>query len=254
MTTMFDLSGKTALVTGSARGLGNAIAEGLAEAGAAIILSDINPNSLADAAARARDKGYTVHESAFDVTDEDAVAQAFAQFDEQGISVDILVNNAGIQIRSPLVDFPVADFRKVIDTNLTSAFLVGREAGRRMVARRAGKIINIGSLTSEQARVTVAPYAAAKGGIRLLTKSMTAEWAEFNVQINAIGPGYIVTEMNKPLIENEEFDGWVKKRTPARRWGNPADLVGTAVFLASPASDFVNGQLIFVDGGIMAVY
>ncbi|AWB09189.1 gluconate 5-dehydrogenase (plasmid) [Azospirillum humicireducens] len=254
MTTMFDLSGKTALVTGSARGLGNAIAEGLAEAGAAIILSDINPDTLADAAARARDKGYTVHESAFDVTDEDAVAKAFAQFDEQGISVDILVNNAGIQIRSPLVDFPVADFRKVIDTNLTSAFLVGREAGRRMVARRAGKIINIGSLTSEQARVTVAPYAAAKGGIRLLTKSMTAEWAEFNVQINAIGPGYIVTEMNKPLIENAEFDGWVKKRTPARRWGNPTDLVGTAVFLASPASDFVNGQLIFVDGGIMAVY
>jgi len=254
MTTMFDLSGKTALVTGSARGLGNAIAEGLAEAGAAIILSDINPNSLADAAARARDKGYTVHESAFDVTDEDAVAKAFAQFDEQGISVDILVNNAGIQIRSPLVDFPAADFRKVIDTNLTSAFLVGREAGRRMVARRAGKIINIGSLTSEQARVTVAPYAAAKGGIRLLTRSMTAEWAEFNVQINAIGPGYIVTEMNRPLIENEEFDGWVKKRTPARRWGNPTDLVGTAVFLASPASDFVNGQLIFVDGGIMAVY
>ncbi|PWC91356.1 gluconate 5-dehydrogenase [Azospirillum sp. TSH100] len=254
MTTMFDLSGKTALVTGSARGLGNAIAEGLAEAGAAIILSDINPDTLADAAARARDKGYTVHESAFDVTDEDAVAKAFARFDEQGISVDILVNNAGIQIRSPLVDFPVSDFRKVIDTNLTSAFLVGREAGRRMVARRAGKIINIGSLTSEQARVTVAPYAAAKGGIRLLTKSMTAEWAEFNVQINAIGPGYIVTEMNKPLIENEEFDGWVKKRTPARRWGNPSDLVGTAVFLASPASDFVNGQLIFVDGGIMAVY
>jgi len=254
MTKMFDLTGKTALVTGSARGLGNAIAEGLAEAGATIILSDINPKTLNEAAERARAKGHTVHEAVFDVTDEKAVADTFADFDAKGIHVDILVNNAGIQIRSPLLDFPVADFRKVIDTNLTSAFLVGREAARRMVKREAGKIINIGSLTSEQARVTVAPYAAAKGGIRLLTKSMTAEWAEHNIQINAIGPGYIVTEMNKPLIEDPKFDSWVKGRTPARRWGNPSDLVGTAVFLASSASDFVSGQLIFVDGGFMAIY
>lgn len=253
-TEMFDLTGKTALVTGSARGIGNAIARGLGDAGATIILSDINAEGLGKAAADARNDGYTVHEAVLDVTDEDSVAAAFAKFDEQGLHVDILVNNAGIQIRGPLLDFPAGDFRKVIDTNLTSAFLVGREAARRMVKKGGGKIINIGSLTSEQARVTTAPYTAAKGGIRLLTKAMTAEWAEHDIQINAIGPGYLITEMTKPLVEDEKFDSWVKQRTPARKWGVPADLVGTAVFLSSSASNFVNGQLIFVDGGIMAVY
>lgn len=253
-TKMFDLTGKTALVTGSARGIGNAIARGLADAGATIILSDINADGLSEAAAEARKDGYTVHEAVFDVTDEASVADAFAKFDEQGLHVDILVNNAGIQIRGPLLDFPAGDFRKVIDTNLTSAFLVGREAARRMVKNGGGKIVNIGSLTSEQARVTTAPYTAAKGGIRLLTKAMTAEWAEHNIQINAIGPGYLITDMTKPLVEDEKFDSWVKQRTPARKWGVPADLVGTAVFLSSAASSFVNGQLIFVDGGIMAVY
>ena len=164
------------------------------------------------------------------------------------------MNNAGIQLRKPLVELSVAEWQRVIDTNLTSAFVVGREAARRMIRRgNGGKIINIGSLTSEVARATVAPYTAAKGGIKLLTRSMAAEWAEHDIQANAIGPGYMMTEMNKALIENAAFDAWVKGRTPARRWGKPEELVGAAVFLASSASGYVNGQIIYVDGGMLAV-
>jgi gluconate 5-dehydrogenase len=190
----------------------------------------------------------------FDVTDEKAVQAAFTQMDGANIEVDILVNNAGIQLRKPILDLQLSEWQQVIDTNLTSAFLVGREAARRMIKRgRGGKIINIASLTSEAARATTGPYTTAKGGIKLLTRVMTAEWAELGIQVNALGPGYIVTEMNKALTESPSFDVWVKQRTPARRWGVPADLIGTAVYLASAASDFVNGQIIFVDGGIMAV-
>jgi len=182
------------------------------------------------------------------------VGNAFANLDAAGMAVDILVNNAGIQLRKLLVDLSVSEWQRVIDTNLTSAFLVGREAARRMIRRgKGGKIINIGSLTSEVARATVAPYTAAKGGVKLLTRSMAAEWAEHNIQANAIGPGYMMTEMNKALIENPTFDAWVKGRTPARRWGKPEELVGAAVFLASAASDYVNGQIIYVDGGMLAV-
>jgi gluconate 5-dehydrogenase len=173
--------------------------------------------------------------------------------DADGVAIDILINNAGIQFRKPMVDLAVADWRRVLETNLTSAFLIGREAARRMIARGGGKIINIGSLTSEVARATIAPYAAAKGGIKLLTRAMAAEWAVHNIQANAIGPGYIVTEMNTALIENASFDAWVRGRTPAGRWGTPDDLVGVAVFLASPASAYVNGQIIYVDGGMLAV-
>ena len=201
-----------------------------------------------------RAKGYVVTEASFDVTNESAVVDAFAKLDAEGIAVDILVNNAGIQLRKPLVELSVAEWQRVIDTNLTSAFIVGREAARRMIRRgKGGKIINIGSLTSEVARATVAPYTAAKGGIKLLTRSMAAEWAEHDIQANAIGPGYMMTEMNKALIENPTFDAWVKGRTPARRWGKPEELVGAAVFLASAASGYVNGQIIYVDGGMLAV-
>jgi gluconate 5-dehydrogenase len=251
---MFDLSGRTALVTGSARGLGNCYAEGLAAAGAAIVLNDLDGAHVAAAAAVLRAKGYSVSEAAFDVTREEAVKDAFAKLDAAGVAVDILVNNAGIQLRKPILELTLAEWQKVIDTNLSSAFLVGREAARRMIARgRGGKIINIGSLTSEVARATVAPYTAAKGGIKLLTKAMTAEWAEQGITINAIGPGYIITEMTQPLVDTPSFDGWVKQRTPARRWGTPADIVGTVVYLASAASDFVNGQIIYVDGGMLSV-
>jgi gluconate 5-dehydrogenase len=253
-TELFSLAGRTALVTGSSRGLGHAIATGFADAGAAIVLNGSDPARLGAAAAALRAKGYKVTEAAFDVTDESAVVAAFERLDADGIAVDILVNNAGIQLRKPLVDLSVAEWQRVIDTNLTSAFVVGREAARRMIRRgRGGKVINIGSLTSEVARATVAPYTAAKGGIKLLTRSMAAEWAEHDIQANAIGPGYMMTEMNKALIDNPTFDAWVKGRTPAKRWGRPEELVGAAVFLASAASGYVNGQIIYVDGGMLAV-
>jgi gluconate 5-dehydrogenase len=253
-TELFSLAGRTALVTGSSRGLGNAIATGFAAAGAAIVLNGSDPVRLGTAASVLRGKGCKVIEAAFDVTDEGAVVAAFEKLDAEGIAVDILVNNAGIQLRKLLVDLSVAEWQRVIDTNLTSAFVVGREAARRMIRRgRGGKVINIGSLTSEVARATVAPYTAAKGGIKLLTRSMAAEWAEYDIQANAIGPGYMMTEMNKALIDNPAFDAWVKGRTPAKRWGRPEELVGAAVFLASAASGYVNGQIIYVDGGMLAV-
>ena len=252
-TSLFDLGGRTALVTGSSRGLGNAMARGLAEAGADIVLNGTSAESLAEAAAGLASTGRKIHPMAFDVTDEAAVVAAFAELDRRGVAVDILVNNAGIQLRKPMLELSVADWDKVLDTNLKSAFVVGREAARRMVARKRGKIINIASVTSEQARATVAPYTVAKGGIRMLTKAMTAEWAEHGIQANAIGPGYMLTDMNQALVNNPDFDRWVKSRTPARRWGKPEELVGTAIFLASAASDYVNGQVIYIDGGMLSV-
>ena len=251
---LFDLSGKTALITGSSGGLGFAMARGLAEAGATLVLNGRDAPKLEAAVRCLTADGHRVSAEAFDVTDEAAVVAAFARFDAAGTAIDILVNNAGIQFRKPLVDLAAADWRRVIETNLTSAFLIGREAAKRMIARGGGgKIINIGSLTSEVARATVAPYTAAKGGIKLLTRSMAAEWAAHNIQANAIGPGYILTEMNKALIENRDFDAWVRARTPTGRWGTPEDLIGAAVFLASPASAYVNGQILYVDGGMLAV-
>ena len=196
--------------------------------------------------------GRRVHQARFDVTDEAAVIAAFERFDRDGIEIDILVNNAGIQLRKPMVELATDDWRKVIEANLTSAFVIGREAAKRMIPRGRGKIINIGSLTSELARATVAPYTVAKGGIKMLTRAMAAEWAESGIQANAIGPGYMLTDMNQALIENPTFDAWVS-RTPSRRWGRPEELVGAAVFLASAASDYVNGQIIYVDGGMLAV-
>lgn len=249
---LFDLFGRTALVTGSSRGLGHAIANGLGDAGARLVLNGRSEKGIAAVADDMRKAGYEVYEAAFDVTSETAVKAAFERFDAQGLEIDILVNNAGIQHREPLVDLSLTDWQRVIDTNLTSAFLVGREAARRMIPRGRGKIINIGSLTSEVARATVIPYTAAKGGVKLLTKGMAAEWAKFGIQANAIGPGYMLTDMNEALVNNPQFDAWVKSRTPAGRWGEPQELVGTAVFLASSASDYVNGQIIYVDGGMLS--
>ncbi len=254
MPALFDITGKTALVTGSSGGLGLAMARGLAEAGASVVLNGRDQPKLAEAAGALRGAGHRVSVSAFDVTDEAAVIAAFAGFDADQVAIDILVNNAGIQFRKPMLDLAAADWRRVLETNLTSAFIVGREAARRMIGRQAGgKIINIGSLTSEVARATVAPYTAAKGGIKLLTRSMAAEWAQHNIQVNAIGPGYILTDMNKALVEDPAFDAWVRSRTPSGRWGVPDDLIGAAVFLASGASAYVNGQIIYVDGGMLAV-
>lgn len=250
---LFDLSGRTALVTGSSRGLGRAFAEGLAGAGARVILNGVDTARLQTAADEMRAAGHGVLTAAFDVTDEAAVVAAFEGFDAEGVAVDILVNNAGIQFRKPMLDLATADWRRVIEANLTSAFLIGREAARRMVPRGRGKIINIGSLTSELARATVAPYTVAKGGIKMLTKAMAAEWGEAGIQANAIGPGYMVTDMNEALLSNPEFDGWVKARTPMRRWGLPEELAGTAIYLASDASNYVSGQIIYADGGMISV-
>jgi gluconate 5-dehydrogenase len=253
-TTLFSLSGKTALITGSSRGLGFAIAKGMASSGAKVILNGVDLERLSSAADQLRAQGLDVDQIAFDVTQEAKVIAAFAALDAKGIEVDILVNNAGIQFRKPIVELALADWQRVIDTNLTSAFLVGREAGRRMITRgQGGKVINIGSLMSAVGRATIAPYTAAKGGVKMLTQAMAAEWAEHNIQANAIGPGYFHTEMNQALVDNPTFDAFVKTRTPARRWGKPEELVGTAIYLASPAANFVNGQIVYVDGGILAV-
>ncbi|MBS0339308.1 MAG: SDR family oxidoreductase [Proteobacteria bacterium] len=252
-TSLFSLAGKTALVTGSSRGLGFSIAQGMAAAGARLLLNGVDEARLQAAAAMLREQGYEVDAFAFDVCDEAAVVSAFEKFDAQGIEVDILVNNAGIQYRKPMVELATEDWRRVIETNLTSAFVVGREAAKRMIPRKRGKVINIGSLTSELARATVAPYTVAKGGVRMLTRAMTAEWAVHNIQANAIGPGYMLTDMNQALIDNPSFDAWVKGRTPAGRWGKPEELIGTAIFLASDASNYVSGQIIYVDGGMASV-
>lgn len=250
---LFDLTGRTALITGSTRGLGRAIAEGLGQAGAALIVNGRDPAKTEAAAQEMRDMGLTARAAAFDVTDEQAVEALFRDFDADGVEIDILVNNAGIQHRQPMIELSLADWQRVIDTNLTSAFLLGREAAKRMIPRGRGKIVNIGSLTSELARATVIPYTVAKGGIRLLTKGMAAEWTPHGIQANAIGPGYMLTEMNAALTSNPEFDAWVKSRTPAGRWGRPEELIGTAIYLASGASDYVSGQMIFVDGGMISV-
>jgi gluconate 5-dehydrogenase len=252
-TALFDLSGKTALVTGSSRGLGRSMAEGLARAGARILVNGTDPARVDEAVAEMLGAGFQALPAPFDVTNEAAVVATFQRLDAAGIAVDILVNNAGIQFRRPMIELDTADWQRVIDTNLTSAFVIGREAARRMVPRGYGKVINIGSLTSALARATVAPYTVAKGGIKMLTQAMAAEWAASGIQANAIGPGYMLTDMNQALIDNPTFDAWVKARTPAKRWGNPDELIGAAVFLASSASNYVNGQIIYVDGGIMAV-
>ena len=250
---LFDLTGRTALVTGGSRGLGRAMAEGFAGAGAVIVLNGLHAAGLNAAAAEMRAAGHQVHEARFDVTDEAAVVAAFERLDQQGIAIDILLNNAGIQFRRPMIELDTADWRRVIETNLTSAFVVGREAARRMIPRGRGKIINIGSVMSNLARATVAPYTVAKGGIKMLTRAMTAEWAAHGIQANAIGPGYMATNMSEALMNDPAFNAWVIGRTPARRWGKPEELVGTAVFLASSASDYVNGQIIYVDGGMVSV-
>ena len=254
MTGLFDLSGRTALITGSVRGIGFSLAEGLAEAGATVIVNGRRQPAVDEAVARLQAKGCKARGAVFDVADEAAVTAAFEAFDREGVEIDILVNNAGIQFRKPMVELELKDWRRVLDTNLTAAFIVGRETAKRMIARgRGGKIINIASLVSEAARATVAPYTAAKGGVKMLTRSMAAEWAKFDIQANSIGPGYILTEMNTALIENPEFDAWVKSSNPAGRWGKPEELVGTAVYLASAASNYVNGQIIYVDGGWLSV-
>lgn len=251
-TPLFDLSGRVALVTGSSRGLGLTIARGLGEAGARIALNGRNADTVGRAVDEMSSAGLTAVACVFDVTDPDTIRGATNSLRGELGNIDILVNCAGIQRRAPMVTMEESEWREVIDVNLTGAFLVSRSVALGMIERERGKIINICSLMSEVGRPTIANYAAAKGGLKMLTKSMAVEWGPSNIQANGIGPGYFRTEMTRPLYEDEEFDRWISSRTPAGRWGEPTELIGTAIFLASAASDFINGQIIYVDGGILS--
>ena len=251
--TSFSLTGRTALITGASRGIGFAIAQALAGAGAQIVLNGRDAGSVETAAEELRAGGASVATSLFDVTDAAAVRGAIDELEASGTAIDILVNNAGVQRRAPLHEFDQDDWNAVMRTNVDGVFNVGQAVARHMIARGRGKIINIASVQSELVRATTAPYAASKGAVRNLTRGMCADWARFGLQVNAIAPGYFATPLNRVLSEDPEFDAWLRKRTPAGRWGKMEDLHGIAVFLASSASDFVNGQTIHVDGGITAV-
>jgi gluconate 5-dehydrogenase len=248
----FNLTGKTALVTGSSGGLGFAIATGLAEAGATVILNGRNGSRLQSAVEQLQKAGHNVASSLFDIRDVEAVKIAIATIYKTHDSIDILVNNAGVQLRGDLSTLPLKDWKTVIDTHLTGAFITTQAVVPQMIERKKGKIINICSLMSEAGRQSTGCYTAAKGGLKMLTKAMAVDWAKHGIQVNGIGPGYFLTDMTRKLADDPNFNNWVISRTPAGRWGRPEELVGPAVFLASEASSFVNGQIIFVDGGIIS--
>jgi gluconate 5-dehydrogenase len=252
MNALFDLTGKIALITGSSQGIGFGIARGLGQAGATIILNGRNEEKLRRAVSTLASERLKVFGYPFDVSDSKQIDQNISAIEREVGPVDILVNNAGIQRRGPLDTFEESLWREVIGTNLTAVFLTTKRVVKGMIERRSGKIINICSLMSEISRPTIGPYTASKGGVKMLTKAMAVEWAKYNIQVNGIGPGFIVTEMNKPLLEDQKFDAMVKSRTPAGRWGEPSDLAGAAVFLASSASDYVTGQIIYVEGGLLS--
>ena len=247
---LFDLSGKRALVTGSSQGIGLALARGLAGAGTAVILNGRNESRLAAAADGLRKDGATVFLSAFDVTQSGAVSAAIDALEDEAGPIDILVNNAGMQFRTVLQDYPDDKWHELMRTNIDSVFFVGRAVARHMIRRGHGKIINICSVQSELGRPGIAPYSATKGAVKMLTKGMCIDWAGHGIQVNAIGPGYFKTPLNKALVENPEFSAWLENRTPAGRWGDVEELAGAAVFLASDASSFINGHILYVDGGI----
>ncbi|MBB5223316.1 gluconate 5-dehydrogenase [Amaricoccus macauensis] len=248
---LFDLTGRRALVTGSSQGIGLALAEGLAAHGAEVILNGRTAARLEAVAASLCETGHRAEVAAFDVTDPEAVARGVAEVEAAG-AIDILINNAGMQFRAPLEDFPHDRWDELLRTNVSSVFYVAQAVARGMIARGRGKIINIASVQSELARPGIAPYTATKGAVRNLTRGMATDWAKHGLQVNAIAPGYFRTPLNQALVENPEFSAWLEKRTPAARWGEVAELVGAAVFLAGDASSFVNGHTLFVDGGITA--
>lgn len=249
---LFDLTNKTALITGSSQGIGFALARGLAEGGAKIVLNGRNTEKLAEAAAVLDAKGATVHQLAFDVVDHDAVRSAVDDFEKDNGPIDILVNNAGMQFRTNLEDFPADMFAKLLATNVSSVFNVGQAVARHMIKRGCGKIINIASVQTSMARPGIAPYTATKGAVGNLTKGMATDWARHGLQCNALAPGYFDTPLNAALVADPDFSAWLEKRTPAGRWGKVEELVGACIFLSSGASEFVNGQTIYVDGGITA--
>ena len=249
---MFNLKGTRALVTGSSQGIGFALARGLAAAGAQVVLNGRDTAKLAAAASELSETGASVRELSFDATDHEGVRSAVDNFEENVGPIDILINNAGMQHRTELQDFPADAFERLLQTNVASVFHVGQAVARHMIERKSGKIINIASVQSALARPGIAPYTATKGAVTNLTKGMATDWAKYGLNCNAIAPGYFDTPLNAALVADPEFSAWLEKRTPAGRWGNVEELVGAAVFLASPASSFVNGHTLYVDGGITA--
>lgn len=244
---LFDLTGRRALITGSSQGIGLALAKGLAQAGAEIVL---NGRDIGKLEAAAQDIGGNTRILAFDVTDHAGARAAVDRFEAEIGPIDILVNNAGMQHRAPLEDFPAEAFERLLATNISSVFNVGQAVGRHMIARKRGKIINIASVQTRAARPTIAPYTATKGAVGNLTMGMATDWARHGLQCNAIAPGYFETPLNAALVADPAFTGWLEKRTPAGRWGKVEELVGACIFLASDASSFVNGHILYVDGGM----
>ena len=249
---MFDLSGKRALVTGSSSGIGFALARGLAGAGAKVILNGRNEARLAEAVALLRGEGLSVDAMSFDVTSSSSVSAAIEKIEREDGPIDILINNAGMQRRAPLDQFSHEQWQELMRTNVDSVFLVGQAVARFMIARGAGKIVNICSVQSELGRPDIAAYTATKGAVKMLTKGMAIDWGKHGIQVNGLGPGYFKTELTEALVNNETFSAWLIGRTPSRRWGDVQDLVGAAIFLTSPASNFVNGHILYVDGGVTA--
>jgi gluconate 5-dehydrogenase len=249
---LFNVEGKIALITGSTGGLGSLFAEGLAKNGCIVILNSRSQDKVDLQVRNFKDSGYQVHGYAFDVTNTEQINKAVQQISEQVGIIDILVNNAGINLRAPLEDFKDEDWDKIIGINLTGSYKVSKAVARGMIDKNSGKIINIGSMQSELGRPTIAPYAASKGGIKMLTRGMATDWAKYNIQVNGIGPGYFKTEMTRALYEDPEFDSWLCNRTPSNRWGDAEELLGALLFLSSSASSYVNGLMIYVDGGLLA--
>jgi gluconate 5-dehydrogenase len=252
MSTLFDVKGKIVLITGSSRGLGLILARGLGREGAKVVLNGRDAERLELARKELEAEGFEVYASCFDIVDSSATNEAVKKIEKEIGPIDVLVNNAGIQYRAPLEEFPEEEWRRILDINLTGVFIVSKAVVQGMKARGRGKIINICSLQSDLGRATIAPYAASKGGVKMLTRGMTVDWAKYGIQINGIGPGYFVTKMTQPLKDDEKFDTWICGRTPAGRWGDPEELIGALLFFSSSASDFINGQLLYVDGGITA--
>lgn len=249
---LFDLTGRTALVTGGGSGLGLAIAQALAGQGATVLLVGRQAGKLEEAAGAIRRDGGKAHALPCDLLDRDATQSMLAAAGRQHGAIDILVNNAGVQHRQPVGHIAPADWQRIVDTNLSAPFFLAQEVGRSMCERESGKIINILSLLAEFGRPTVVPYASAKGGLKMLTKALAVEFGPRNVQVNGIAPGYFKTEMNEALAADPQFSTWLIGRTPMRRWGEPGDIAGAAIFLASRASDFVTGHVLAVDGGVSA--
>lgn len=250
MSIQFDFKGKTALITGSSRGLGYTFARGLGRSGAHVVVNGRNEETVAKAVGNLKKEGASASAAVFDITDERAIQEAVSEIIAEQGGIDILVNNAGRQIRGPLADFPLESWKEILDINLTGAFLVAKAVAPSMISRRSGKVVNICSMQSELGRKTIAPYSASKGGLKMFTRAMAVEWAEHNIQVNGIAPGYFLSEMTQPLADDEKFDSWLKGRTPAGRWGDPEELVAPLLLLCSEGSSFMNGQVVFVDGGM----